>query len=244
MTPRQRIRIEKAALDCGFEITGPADDFGVKLRSAQFPDEVEVQPRGEARFSVATSGKPWLLDASSTTQPLQVEGFDELYDVLAAFASKARALANPLDRQLDELTGNWPRSTEVERLAIQRVGQQLYREALLVFWRGRCCVTGLQVPDLLRASHIKPWAACESDRERLDVCNGLLLAPHLDAMFDGGWVSFTDSGEILISEALTLAARTTLAVSTGMKINGLTPDHGRYLVYHRNSIFRRVDSSS
>ena len=127
---------------------------------------------------------------------------------------------------------------------VQRVGQQIYREALIGYWRGRCCVTGLQVPELLRASHIKPWAACESDRERLDVCNGLLLAPHLDALFDGGWMSFTDSGEMIISEALTLAARSTLAVSTGMKINGLTPDHCRYLEYHRKTALRRGESSS
>ena len=94
----------------------------------------------------------------------------------------------------------------------------------------------------MRTSHIMPWAACESDSERLDVCDGLLLAPYLDALFDGGWVSFTDSGEMIISEVLTLAARCALAVSTGMKINGLTPDHGKYLLYHRKTILRRGES--
>lgn len=58
------------------------------------------------------------------------------------------------------------------------------RVALLDFWQGRCCVTGLDVAELLRASHIKPWARCESDDERLDVFNGLLLSPTMDALFD------------------------------------------------------------
>jgi len=50
-------------------------------------------------------------------------------------------------------------------------------------------VTGLAMSKLLRASHIKPWAACAADAERLDVYNGLLLAPHLDALFDAGLIS-------------------------------------------------------
>ena len=50
-------------------------------------------------------------------------------------------------------------------------------------------MTGLDVPELLRASHIKPWADCGTDAERLDVFNGLLLAPHLDAAFDAGFIT-------------------------------------------------------
>jgi len=60
---------------------------------------------------------------------------------------------------------------------------------LLDLWEGRCAVTGLAVPELLRASHIKPWADCETDAERLDVYNGFLLAPHLDAAFDLGFIT-------------------------------------------------------
>lgn len=37
---------------------------------------------------------------------------------------------------------------------------------------------------------------------RLDVFSSLLLAPHLDALFDGGWVSFDDAGELLVSSML------------------------------------------
>jgi len=74
----------------------------------------------------------------------------------------------------------------------------------------RCAITRLAVPELLRASHIKPWAACETDAERLDVYNGLLLAPHLDAAFDQGFISVADSGDVIVSPALDVDARQVL----------------------------------
>ena len=69
----------------------------------------------------------------------------------------------------------------------------------MTYWGGRCAITEVTEPRLLRASHIKPWAKCETDAERLDVYNGLLLAAHLDAAFDAGLISFTDEGAILFS---------------------------------------------
>ena len=55
-------------------------------------------------------------------------------------------------------------SSEAERLVVQRIGQNLFREGLLDLWGRalRCAATGLAVPALLRASHIKPWADCET----------------------------------------------------------------------------------
>ncbi|WP_081336139.1 HNH endonuclease signature motif containing protein [Burkholderia vietnamiensis] len=108
------------------------------------------------------------------------------------------------------------------------------------YWRGRCCVTGLAVPALLRASHIKPWAKCQSDDERLDVFNGFLLAPHIDALFDGGWISFSEQGGLLISEALPYAARVQLGVSSEWNIPNLKPEHASYLTFHRVNEFRRA----
>lgn len=52
------------------------------------------------------------------------------------------------------------------------------------FWSGRCGVTGIDQPELLRTSHIKPWAVCATDDERMAPINGLLLAANWDAAFD------------------------------------------------------------
>jgi hypothetical protein len=76
---------------------------------------------------------------------------------------------------------------------VQRVGQDLFRDGLLDYWDGICAVTGLAVPELLRASHIKPWVDCDTDAERLDLFNGLLLAPKLDAAMDRGFITIDDA---------------------------------------------------
>ena len=86
----------------------------------------------------------------------------------------------------------------------------------------------------LRASHIKPWADCDTDAERLDIFNGLLLAPHLDAAFDSGFVTISDDGSVLLSDGLSPDARSTLGIDGSMKIRGLHQEHERYLPWHRS----------
>ena len=95
------------------------------------------------------------------------------------------------------------------------------------------------VPDLLRASHIKPWAACGTDAERLDVFNGLLLAAHLDAAFDAGFMTIAEDGRVLPSSTLSPDARSALGLDRALKVHGLHRAHERYLPWHRGEIFRK-----
>src|SRR3954451_17733685 len=80
----------------------------------------------------------------------------------------------PLNRFRTE-TARLPQTTDAERLVIQRVGRDIFRDALMDYWGARCPLTGIPEPALLRASHIVPWAKCD-DAKRLDVHNGLLLS--------------------------------------------------------------------
>lgn len=57
-----------------------------------------------------------------------------------------------------------------------RVGQNKFRDAILDYWGGACALTGMGIPEVLRASHAKLWAECATDAERLDVFNGFLLS--------------------------------------------------------------------
>lgn len=106
-------------------------------------------------------------------------------------------------------------------------------------WEDKCAITGLAVPELLRASHIKPWAACETDAERLDVFNGLLLAPHLDALFDKGFITVGDDGAVAVSEALRGGARRLLGLSDVLRVDRLTSEHRSYLTWHRADVFQK-----
>jgi hypothetical protein len=129
-------------------------------------------------------------------------------------------------------TAALPRTTEAERLVIQRIGQDVFRDALMDYWGGRCPLTGINDPALLRASHIVPWADC-TDEQRLDVHNGLLLSALWDAAFDQGLVGFADNGTVLASPKLSEAARKTLSVETTPLLHGLRDAHRANLAAHR-----------
>lgn len=236
MTPLERLRIEKAAADCGFEMTPEVLDGGLQLRSARFPERVTVRPAPGDAFSVTAS--PSILPGAEGAGTASVAGYLALYELLRACSARARTLPNRVADAFHKQTALLPRATEAERLVIQRVGQDLFRAALLDYWQGRCCVTGLALPELLRASHIKPWSQCGSDEERLDVYNGLLLAPHVDALFDGGWISFADDGRVLLSAGLDEEALARLGCSTGWRLVALSERHRPYLAQHRTNCFR------
>jgi predicted restriction endonuclease len=100
------------------------------------------------------------------------------------------------------------------------------------YWGGRCPITGITEPALLRASHIVPWADC-NDEQRLDVHNGLLLYALWDAAFDAGLVSFADNGTVLVSPELSPAARTALGIERAPQLPNLRDAHRANLAAHR-----------
>lgn len=122
--------------------------------------------------------------------------------------------------------------TEADRLVKQRIGQGIFRKALLRYWDGQCAVTGITQPELLRASHIVPWAHCRSDSERLDAENGLLLAAHWDAAFDNGIVSFTDEGRAIWKSNLHVNVHELLQPQIA-RLRLITPKHREQLAWHR-----------
>lgn len=239
MTPFERLRVEKAAADCGFEMSPQQVEGGLQLGSARFPEHVTVTGSGDAGF-VLTASNPLMLDAPEGATAIDLQGYAALYEALSLASARARTLPNRVAEEFRQETATLPRSTEAERLVVQRLGQGIFRSALLDYWQGRCCVTGLALPELLRASHIKPWSECGSDDERLDVFNGLLLAPHLDALFDAGWVTFDDDGMVLVSVTLPSDAATLLGVSTTWRMASIAAAHRTYLAYHRGHVFRQV----
>jgi hypothetical protein len=233
--------LEKAASDCGFELTPILkDENTLELKSAAFPELLLVSILGDDKFRLTTS-KPALLDGPDAIGSRTVQGFASLYSALQRASATARTLPNRVADKFRALAAKLPATTEAERLVIQRVGQDLFRAALLDYWQGACCVTGLSIPSLLRASHIQPWAKCPTDDARLDVFNGLLLAPHVDALFDAGWISFSDDGALLISVALPDVARTQLGIREDWRIAGLKPGHAPYLALHRQHELRRQE---
>ena len=82
-----------------------------------------------------------------------------------------------------------------------RVNQGFFRNAVISAYNKKCCITGLDIPSLLIASHIKPWNVSDPKTERTNPCNGLSLnSLHHDA-FDNGIFTIDTDYRILVSKA-------------------------------------------
>ncbi|GAA5264600.1 hypothetical protein ACOSOMT5_P1025 [Acidiphilium sp. MT5] len=235
-----RTEAQKAAADNGFRLPRGGENGWLRFGS--------TTAQGDVWIAGASPTGPWLLaldraevaaeigaaeTALATGPGAAIFVFDTLPPLYAALDRAYRlsvSLPNAPLMRFEVVAENLPRTTEAERLVIQRVGQDVFRQALMAYWGGRCPLTGITDPALLRASHIIPWAECETDAERLDVHNGLLLSALWDAAFDRALVTFNDHGEPEFSPDLSDQARAELRWSTPI---ALTDNHRRRLTRHR-----------
>ena len=169
----------------------------------------------------------------SAVRAFSVEGSAALHALIDRLYRLALSLPPEPLLDFEKQVAGLPRNTEAERLVVQRIGQDVFRKRLIDYWDGRCPITGVDQLELLRASHIKAWADCPTDAERLDVFNGFLLAAHLDAAFDAALITFADDGALIISARLTEHSRAVLGLKDGLRLVGLTPRHAPYLAWHR-----------
>lgn len=126
--------------------------------------------------------------------------------------------------------------TQKQQLINARRGQGLFRANVRLHEKS-CRLTQVSDPEHLRASHIKPWKD-SSDSEKIDGSNGLFLAPHVDHLFDRGFISFTDSGQLLISPAFTPSIANSWGITGGVNVGSFTNKQMSYLEYHRRNVFK------
>lgn len=209
--------------------------------------------KGDIFLAAASDTGPWYLAldhagviAELGLAPAEISGLGrarfafptlrELYAVLSRVYALAVSLPDGPLHAFIEKTQDLPRATEAERLVVQRVGQEIFRDRLMAYWGGCCPLTGITDHHLLRASHIKPWAKCETDAERLDVHNGLLLSALWDAAFDTGLVTFEDDGSPRLHSSLSPEARDALRWNSPIP---LTDQHRTQLTWHRQHEFKQ-----
>ena len=126
--------------------------------------------------------------------------------------------------------------TEKLRLVKSRNGQGLFKDRLRGVEQG-CRVTGLTDIQYLIASHIKPWAK-SNDFEKLDGNNGLLLSPHVDKLFDNGYISFEDNGSMIISTQLNTNVLELWSIDKDRGVGSFNDEQKDYLQYHRDNVFK------
>jgi len=147
------------------------------------------------------------------------------------------------ERRIEEKIETDTRLPETDRQAIvnARRGQGLFKQRVMVIER-RCRVTLVENPLHLVASHCKPWRDATNE-ERLDGENGLLLTPSIDHLFDRGFISFEDSGEIVISPVAHRPSLQRMGVPINRVVNvgDFSLGQRKYLEFHRNAVLLRAD---
>jgi len=130
--------------------------------------------------------------------------------------------------------------TKKEIIIQARIGQGKYRQDIIKEL-SHCIITNVNDVKLLIASHIKPWAKCDSNQERIDKYNGLLLTPTYDKLFDSGLITIekinkNENAKILISPYLSKYNISRLQIPSECQLN-FNIKRCEYLEYHKKNIF-------
>ena len=176
-------------------------------------------------------------DARAVVQDLAVE--DSAVEVVLVGQAEWE------EHQVDELkSASGIAETEKTAIVMARRGQGLFKSRVAKIER-KCRITGATNLDYLIASHTKPWRDA-SNQERLDGENGLLLTPDADLLFDRGFISFEDSGKVLISPVADTSSIEKFGITAQMlqNVGAFSTGQRRYLDFHRESVFLKAKVST
>ena len=159
---------------------------------------------------------------------------------------KAKLLNKPIEETL-HITQRDLEGREKETVIKQRVNQTAFRSMILYNYEERCAITGINIPDLLVASHIIPWAD-STPKQKLNPENGICLSALYDKAFDRGLITISpDDYTIYLSSALCEYETQSyfdkhFGHIAGQKL--IMPIEHRpnrdYLAYHRDRIFKGI----
>lgn len=234
--------IEKALTDAGYDLVSKVGDGWWLARASGVMDiGVRIQPSVDGTLIHIEDGS--IIDRLGLKRVADVPGAtlarsaQDLHRSLCALHTLQAYPELRLSAKVEARLAAIP-VTERTREVRERIGQDVFREALMEFWDRRCALSGVRLPPaLLRASHAKPWAQA-NDREKLDPFNGLLLAVRYDALFDQGLIAFADDGRLLIAPSLDDGTRQFVGLQADMHLRYVLPGHIGYLRYHREHVAR------
>ena len=159
---------------------------------------------------------------------------EQYFDVVAALTSFP-STPDP-EIEADMAFGSDLGPTFKEQLIKARRGQGIFRSSVLLTEQA-CRVTKVSDPKHLRASHIKPWKVA-SDAERLNGFNGLLLSPHVDHLFDKGYISFSNTEQLLVVPDVRENLLARWGIDAGTRVGEFNREQQAFLEFHRVEVFK------
>jgi len=129
-----------------------------------------------------------------------INNWEEL--TFAAKQIEASLLGTSVEQLVPATAVDLPVGSTVSQTIQARVNQQFFRDAVLSSYQNCCCITGIAIPSLLIASHIKPWAKSNPRTERTNPSNGLCLNGLHDRAFDQGLITVLPDFTVRVSSKL------------------------------------------
>lgn len=189
-----------------------------------------LQETGDGLQSVYLAELPQPL--ADTLIALIGEAYWDAYSTIAAFHNVHEDDELPTAPVDGTIVG----PTFREQVVRARRGQGVFRANVLLREEA-CRVTGVDEPRHLKASHIKPWRHA-TDAERLDGANGLLLSPHIDHLFDEGYITFSSDQQLVIVPEVRDKLLDAWGIDAGVRVGEFTREQSAYLDYHRMNAFK------
>lgn len=213
------------------------------------PSSVGLKMANLARFDTELQSKN--ISGMSHGSKLDEKVWNEFYNNWEELSYQAQIILaerkqTNIEKMLDYIDiKNIPKGEYRENLIKTRVGQYFFRMSVLSAYSNKCCITGLNIPDLLIASHIKPWKVSNIETERTNPCNGLCLNALHDKAFDRGLVTIDYNYYIIVSEKLKCSEmdlETKEWLKSYDKKRIILPDRFRpgksFIEYHNDVIFK------
>jgi len=213
------VRIDWEVLNKSIKPKDFIDEIKAMLPSKYSP----IQQNGNGNQGVYLTR----ISAELAEKLIEIINLENVYILPDLLEDKKEVLENQEQQEIENL--NIPEQ-EKQQLIKARTGQGLYKRNLIKIEQ-TCRITGVSDLSFLIASHIKPW--CKSDNaEKIDGNNGLLLSPHVDKLFDKGFISFSDEGELLVKkEAAQIFTDWNLRKKN---VGSFNRKQKEYLAFHRN----------
>ncbi len=198
--------------------------------------------------TITSSGRSGLGNASENDREIWDEFHGdweqlaiESHELIKKFGGKDIAEEDEFEKALlaSDYTG-----TSRKQFVETRVKQSFFRRAVISSYKGRCCMTGLSISQLLLASHIVPWSKDKANR--LNPRNGLCLSALHDRAFDQGLITITPNFRVKISKKLGEAKSNEFAATWLLALDGFpitlperfVPERS-FLQFHNSHVFQK-----
>lgn len=161
--------------------------------------------------SLQSRGIKGAINTSKLDKLIWEEFYQNLDDL--SFESE-KLLANKQHKTIEDLNGidldNLPKGKTRNSIVKIRINQSFFRKSILASYNNKCCITGIEEPDLLIAGHIVPWSVDE--KNRMNPRNGIAINSLHDKAFEMGYLSISPEFKIMISSKLKSRKKDNIAI--------------------------------